>query len=222
MDGDGKKNYEDNCPAVFNPNQINLDGDGLGDNGDWTGNGAESCDNKECYVVPGDANHCLATDVPFAVALAVEGANAAPSPVAGEAVNMALLTNRLHQVHNWIARFDKLPSGSDATLYNGQASGTTVADSAYVVNCLRQNASGACIEYNNLRFTPDKAGTYVIGLTAQLPQGDPLGMGLTAAQATVAVEVAAGKSSGCAATGAASTGVLLLAALAVILRRRSR
>ena len=31
MDADGVQNFEDNCPAVANPTQTNVDSDGLGD-----------------------------------------------------------------------------------------------------------------------------------------------------------------------------------------------
>jgi len=222
MDGDGIANYKDNCPAVKNPSQIDLDGDGLGDNGDWSGAGSESCDTKECYVVPGEPDKCLDPGSAFNVALAVQGGSEETALKVGEEINVGLLTNRLHQAHTWTARFDSIPSGSNVSLMNAQGSGTTVGESAIVVNCLRQSSSGACAEYNNVRFTPDKAGKYTLRLTAELPQGDPLGLGQDAAQATVTTEVAAKSDSGCAATASTLSGALLVAAFAVLLRRRSR
>jgi hypothetical protein len=48
-DGDGVLDEEDNCPDVFNPDQSDLDGDGLGDacdpdrDGDGVGNDADNC-----------------------------------------------------------------------------------------------------------------------------------------------------------------------------------
>ncbi|MEZ4271925.1 MAG: thrombospondin type 3 repeat-containing protein [Myxococcota bacterium] len=63
IDNDEILNSQDNCASTFNPSQIDVDRDGLGDGGFG---GAAGCDPKECYVVPGVGNEsCLIRPAPL-------------------------------------------------------------------------------------------------------------------------------------------------------------
>src|SRR5690606_20241904 len=66
MDGDGILNHLDNCALVPNPIQVDVDRDGLGDNGVFV-SGAGSCDPAECYVIGGDVDGCLNPNSAFPV-----------------------------------------------------------------------------------------------------------------------------------------------------------
>ena len=218
MDGDGVDNHLDNCMKVANPGQIDADFDGLGDAGTWT-NGSESCDNTECYVIAGDYQNCLNPQNPFMVYLTLVGERLDGKFQTGSDVTIALFSNRLGQIHNWTARFDKLPDDSDASLVNAKDAGATTLDNPQVSNCLRMEA-GECTEVNNVRFTPDAPGKYKVKLTVSLPNGDPLG-GPTTASYTIVAEVGGEAKGGCAATSAGGMAALALALL-FIGRRRSR
>ncbi|MEK7705879.1 MAG: thrombospondin type 3 repeat-containing protein [Myxococcota bacterium] len=222
MDGDAIANYGDNCIAAFNPGQADMDRDGLGDAGNWNG-GAESCDYEECYVVGGDVTGCLNPAGAFQVAASIVDNNHDGVLNVGEEVAVPLASNRLHEEHSWTARFSRLPSDSNATLLNALGSGSTLGQTAQVATCLRADASGACVEFNTIRFKPDAPGTYVVQVRADLPNGDPQGFTQTTATALIEAEVV-GESQGCTSAGAATS----LAAMAVGLllaatyRRRAR
>ena len=221
IDNDGWHNAVDNCANIHNPDQIDRDLDGLGDNGTWgTGDIAESCDPRECYVIAGDAANCLDPNAPFAVTVKVIGEE---SIEVGDEVEVALFSNRLHTLHNWEARFNELPGKSNTTLFNAQGSGTTLGDLPTVANCIRQGGSGACEEQNTMRFVADEPGVYEVKVNVTLPNGDPQSLGNTLATAIARVEVEeGGNSGGC--TGGAGTGMmaLTLGLLAVLRRRRRR
>ncbi|MFC1611693.1 hypothetical protein ACFL6C_12095, partial [Myxococcota bacterium] len=52
-------------------------------------------------------------------------------------------------------------------------SGTTLAGSLQVVSCTLFD--GSCVEWDTILLYPDKAGQYEVTVTAELPDGDPLG-----------------------------------------------
>lgn len=213
MDGDSIPNVRDNCKGIYNPSQLDQDNDGVGDAGNWTG-GAESCDNQECYVIGGDKANCLDPAAAFNIYLNLIGTRVAGKFQVGDEITVALFSNRLGQLHNWSATFTKLPDSSDASLKNAEGSAATFAQSPQVVNCLEQDAAGACTKFNNIRFTPDAAGTYEIKVRADVPN---LG---EAATYTVIADVEGDAQGGCAAAGS-SAGVLAAAlGLLVFIRRR--
>ncbi len=216
LDGDGFVNYFDNCVDVYNPSQIDRDLDGLGDAGNWDGTG-ETCDFEECYVVGGDSSRCLSAERQFDVALLLPRVDGT-SLLTGERVDIMLLTNRLGARHQWTARFDAIPDGSNVSLFNAKGEGTTLAPRNVVASCGAFDSEGRCEELNNLHFQPDEPGRYVIQLTATLPDGDDLGV--TQATALVVAEVEGdSQGGGCTATGASP--LLLLALLTLRRRRRS-
>ncbi len=214
LDGDGIANREDNCPEVWNPaidpatgRQFDFDHDGLGDAGGFAG-GAESCDWHECYVT-GSASGCLDVEGAFTIHAA---AVTRGELTAGKDITIVPLTNRPEAYHVWKARFVKVPADSDATLKNAQGSGTTRPHDPQ----LREPVGD-----RQVFFTADVPGTYVVEITAELPNGDPAGLPTSAASATVSLDVG-GKAAkgGCAAAGAPS--VLALLSLFGLMRRRPR
>lgn len=215
LDGDGFVNYFDNCVDVYNPSQVDRDLDGLGDAGNWDGTG-ETCDFEECYVVGGDTGRCLSAERPFDVALLIPRVDRTGLRT-GERIDIMLLTNRIGARHQWTARFESIPDGSDVSLFNARGEGTTLAPRNLVASCSAFDSEGRCDALNNLNFQPDEPGRYVIELTATLPDGDELGT--TQATALVVAEVEGeSRGGGCAATGASP--FLLLALFALRCRRR--
>ncbi|MBI5510541.1 MAG: thrombospondin type 3 repeat-containing protein [Deltaproteobacteria bacterium] len=223
-DGDGVQNFEDNCPGVSNPTldsrgkQIDTDMDGLGDAGGWE-SGGESCDSRECYVIGGDRANCLDPNAAFSIYLTLVGERLDGKFQVDREITVALFSNRLTQWHNWTASFTKLPDSSDASIINAKGSGATLDASPQVANCLEQNAGGECTKLNNMRFTPDAPGQYVIKVHAELPNA--AGMGQNAATFSIMAEVEGEPKGGCAATGS-SAGLVALALGLVALRRRRR
>ncbi len=57
FDGDSVGNWDDNCPYVFNPDQSDVDSDGMGDP-------CDPCDNYNVFV-PGNLNGDVASDHPL-------------------------------------------------------------------------------------------------------------------------------------------------------------
>lgn len=216
-DNDGIANIHDNCKTLANPGQVDLDGDGLGDGGVW-GSGAESCDQRECYAVPGK-DDCLDPNAAFRIDMAA--IDKMGQFFVDDTIILVMLTNRLQATHQWTARFDKLPQDSQAQLVNAKGAASTLGRSPQVANCLRQGDDGSCSEMNSLRFTPDEPGEYVIKVTAELPRGDERGIGPATATATITTKIAGKAAGGCnAAGGAGAFGAVLLGLLALVNRRR--
>jgi MYXO-CTERM domain-containing protein len=220
MDDDGVPNSADNCymngTDVYNPGQIDLDFDGRGDAGQW-GSGAESCDQTECYVIGGDAASCLDPTTAFTVYLTLVGDRVDDQFTMDSEITVALFSNRLGQLHNWTARFSEMPQDSSAVLANAKSGGTTLDSSPQVANCIETDADGNCAKLNNIRFTPDAPGTYVIKVNAELPHGDANGP--ASASYTIVAEVDGEAQGGCA---AASTGGLAALGLGLLFVRRRR
>lgn len=217
-DGDLIFNHLDNCSGVANPSQLDVDHDGLGDNGMFPA-GPGSCDPTECYVVAGDVDGCLNPNSAFDVQLALV-LETLDEITAGDPVTIAIFSNRLDVNHTWIAQFEQLPRGSNVTLNNQEGSGTTLNGFPQVANCLRRDDDGTCIELNQISFTPDAAGLYEIQVTVELPGGDPRGYGNTTAVALIQAEVTGGTSGGCSAGGGTGAAALVMGLMAVFRRRR--
>jgi hypothetical protein len=216
IDGDGVLNFDDNCRNVSNPSQLDIDKDGRGDAGDWAG-GAESCDNRECYVIGGNEANCLDPMQAFSIFLNLVGEQLEGKFQIDQEIIVALFSNRLGQTHSWTARFAEMPAGSNASLVNAKGSGATTPTNPHVVNCLRTQ-DGVCTETNNIRFHPDQPGQYVIKVTASLPQEDPLGP--NTATFTIVADVEGESSGGCAATSGSFAALALGLLLAGWRRRR--
>jgi uncharacterized protein (TIGR03382 family) len=218
MDGDDVPNFGDNCMGVYNPSQIDSDFDGLGDAGDWTG-GAESCDAHECYVIAGDTARCLDPSSAFAIYLNLVGERIDGALQVDHEVTVALFSNRLGQLHNWTARLSETPSDSATVVINAKGAGATLEGSPQVANCLETDSDGNCTELNNIRFTPDAPGTYVIKVNAELPHGDNAGP--DTATYTIIAEVDGEAKGGCAAAGGVGAfGVMALGLLVAVRRKR--
>jgi hypothetical protein len=218
IDGDAVPNTADNCATVRNPSQLDLDYDGQGDAGNWTG-GAESCDSSECYVIGGDRANCLDPNAAFSIYLTMVGDRLpnAKFGVDGE-ITVALFSNRLGQLHNWTATFTKLPDSSNTSIFNNEGSGATLDQSPQVANCLAQDSAGACTKLNNIRFTPDAPGVYEIKVRAEVPQA--AGLEQNAATFSIMAEVEGEPKGGCAAAGSSAGLVALALGLLVAVRRR--
>jgi MYXO-CTERM domain-containing protein len=132
-------------------------------------------------------------------------------------ITVAMFSNRLGQLHNWTARFSEMPQDSSAVLINAKSGGATLMGSPQVANCLETDSDGNCTKLNNIRFTPDAPGTYVIKVNAELPNGDTNGP--ASSSYTIVAEVDGEAQGGCA---AASTGGLAALALGLLLVRRRR
>lgn len=219
MDNDGKDNSGDNCPLIFNPQQIDRDHDGRGDAGVWRQDAPGSCDQHECYMVPGrNAVACLDPQASFEIALVV----ADPKEVypVDRPVQLAILSNRPEALHAWTARFDSLPEDSDSSIINAKGSAGTLDAGPQVGNCLARDAAQVCVQSTNAEFTPTAPGRYVIDVAVELPRGDALDSSASTDSLVITVE---GESQGgCSAFGLSGG---LLAALAFglsLLGRRRR
>ncbi len=221
IDEDGLENSADNCAAVANPTQTDLDGDGLGDNGSWGSGLPGSCDQQECYVIPGSAD-CLSPDGAFRIGLVQIALPRSGMFRVGDVVRLPILTNRLHEVHAWTARLEKLPEDSDGGLFNARGSASTEGLTNRVGSCLRQSSDGTCAESSYIKLVPDAPGDYVVKVTTELPAGDPLGIN-SAAAAMVTIRVAgAADEGGCSATGASGGLVALVLGLFALGGQRQR
>lgn len=228
VDGDNIENFRDNCREVANPGQVDTDNDGAGDAGNFqVGNGPESCDSKQCFVVnraeysglsdSAKESSCLDPNSAFSVGLAVAGTRPNGELQVGDVVKVLLFTNRLDQIHQWNATFTRTPDGSDALLDNQLGSAATYPGSFQV---------GSDPRISTIQFKVDKAGAYEVQVTASLPNGDPLNLGGAQITQKITANVGDGdgSSGGCSSTQAeASLGALAAGLfIAGFVRRRMK
>ena len=238
-DGDGVRDFDplapDLCPQAFDPEQLDMDADGLGDacdpdvDGDNITNVIDNCpgdvnvdqldadrdglgdvcDSTFCYVVFGDEANCLDP----------EGLLAAYVPSllgdVGQSFRLPLFVNRDAQGISYQWTVISAPAGSNATVEN--ATGESASSLNY------EYAYGLPVS-----FTPDREGAYELRVVVTTDGADNV-TGEVDARAEYVVTVFANGSSaaGCAvvapgAAGAGSAPFLALLGLALFARRRRR
>jgi MYXO-CTERM domain-containing protein len=180
IDGDGVGELDplspDNCPTIFNPDQIDLDIDGLGnlcdddiDNDGWQNpmdncealanpdqadsdrdTRGNACDQRFCFVVFGDENNCLDPEAPFQAYT--------PSVVARteDQVRLRLFTNRTNEAVRYTWTVISAPAGSGAVVENPR--GTVTLSTPFEYHYLADRV---------VNFTPDVPGNYEIEVTAE-------------------------------------------------------
>lgn len=197
VDGDGKTNALDNCETVTNPDQTDDDRDGKGN----------ACDDRFCYVVNGDAEHCLDKSEPFHVY------SPAMHVRTGEMFRLRLFANRLSTPisYTWVVR--RRPDGSSAAVEN--PSGQVRLSSSFEYFYVKDNVA---------TFIADEPGVYDVELRAELVLPDTVSADFPRSDSYVMTVTADGSpvSAGGCSVGGASTkggiGILTLAGLLIAFR----
>jgi hypothetical protein len=234
-DKDGIDDSVDNCPLVYNPDQSDINHNGIGDacDPDMDGDGVlnakdncpkvynpdqadsdgdgigDACDSFYCVVTdPTDKAACLDPNSAFSVS-----AGGHMTLNNGEKVRLPLFANRDNAAMNYSWTVTARPGGSAAINEpNGVASVSRHWEYAY------QNGSVPT-------FTPDAAGEYTIQLSSTLVFPDRLYPNSNTANATLVLAVGQGTTaaSGCTALpfGAPVAGMALVA-LGFLARRRRK
>jgi MYXO-CTERM domain-containing protein len=175
-DGDGIDDIHDICSGIFDPDQLDTDGDGLGDgcdpdidedgiqnvfdncsglangdqfDGDRDGMG-DSCDDRFCFVVNGDAANCLDPLDSLQVF--------SPDQLGqtGTEVLLRLFANRQNQAMRFDWRLVSTPQGSDA--YITSPSGTVTTSTPYEYHYQQGEVP---------KLKVDEPGTYEVEVTVQ-------------------------------------------------------
>ncbi len=178
-DGDGVRDFgpnADNCMLVYNPDQADMDGDGVGDacdldiDGDTIPNHldncptvpnpdqadadrdgiGDACDLDFCFVVLGDQANCLD---PTDASLRVYSPDVVTET--GESLRLRLFANRRNQAMRYTWRIVSLPNGSSARIE--QPRGAVTVSTPFEYRYLDKSVP---------RFVADLPGTYHIEVTA--------------------------------------------------------
>jgi hypothetical protein len=169
----------DNCPGVYNPDQLNLDGDGKGnlcdDDDDDDGvidlldncpllanpmvdgkqldqdrdQVGDACDERFCFVVYGDEANCLDPQESFTVYTPSFLVNT------GDPTRLRLFANRENQEMEYSWRVISAPEGASVAVSNATGVVTNSAPFEYRYN-----------EGQEPTFIPEVAGEYIIEITA--------------------------------------------------------
>jgi hypothetical protein len=230
-DGDNISDSYDNCPGVANPDQSDVDGDGLGDacdrdiDGDgianqvdncpsvanrnqWDDDGdalGDACDTHYCVVVdPANAQDCLDPAGPFHA----RGGGVMQLKV-GEAFRLPLFANRDGATIAYSWTVSKRPQGSRAGIVHP----TGVTQTSLHWNYAYDRDAVP-------HFTADVSGEYAIQLQAHLVSGDRVYPQLLDSVSDQKLDVRGAPSSCAAVPGDGSLALGLLLALGGLRRRR--
>jgi len=200
-DGDLIANNVDNCASVPNPMQLDADHDGTGDN---------ACDtNGFCFIAAKNrAAACLDPQGTFQV-------TAAPNATAntGEALALSLYANRQNRAIKYSYTVTERPPTSTTVIKNPVGNVNTSEAYEYRFD-----------DTHRPTFTPDKPGTYVITVSADLAQADDLFAQAVHSESTTTIEVSGAPKSGsaCNGSGAGLAAAWLISGLALAARRLRR
>lgn len=240
-DGDGIEDVRDLCAGIFDPAQLDTDGDGIGDgcdpdidddgiqnvfdncamipndgqlDGDRDGMG-DGCDDQFCYVVGGDVANCLDPMKSLQVF--------SPDMLGqtGTEIMLRLFANRQNQAMRFDWRLVSTPQGSDAFI--DSPSGTVTTSTPYEYHYQAGEVP---------RLKVDKPGVYEVEVTVETIWEDRVSGNLRETKTYKAAlnidgepkPLPAGEDDpqGCSAVGGAGAGSawLLLAGLVGLRRRR--
>ena len=198
IDGDTVANVIDNCSTVPNLAQVDDDRDGKGN----------ACDERFCYVVDGDQKNCLDRSSIFRVY--------SPSVhvKTGETFRLRLFANRTNTAMRYVWTVKERPGGSTATVESPRGAVRLSSPFEYFY----QKDSVA-------KFTADEPGTYKVQVSSELVFPDQVNANFPRAHSYVMTVTAEGESAGGCAVGGGSSGaglgLVLLAGLVLLRRRRS-
>ncbi len=249
-DADGIQDRNDNCPGIANPDQADLNGNGLGNgcdvdlDGDGVPNNLDNAkevqnpdqldrdhdgigdvaDSEFCYVFDHTRmDTCLNPLDTFRVGAIAEN-RTYEAPSAGDELRLVLFANRTDTPieYSWVVV--KAPEGSQATVLDSRGKAVTSVPGTYQIAYSFVGSNVAP------RFVPDRPGNYELRLVAKLTFADEMYPDDSNRTASYTVAFTAGgtpqsSAGGCAATGTDALGLPLVAmagALAWIRRRRAQ